>query len=198
MHERRLHFVPERAGARSASLHLPRMGGTSQLNGPIRQAWTLAGMVDAINDGDAELAKAIGLLGLASLDQAAVDGGSWLLASEISLEASPPFGAFARPRTLDQFEARQTRLLDARWVSILMGRIRERDAYHAAKRSLGGGGGAGQPGGGAPNAGRDSPSTEGRPDPKGDKKGEKVVVAETRETSPSELGASASVAVHCV
>ncbi|CAE7842292.1 unnamed protein product, partial [Symbiodinium sp. KB8] len=142
-------------------------------HGPIRQAWTLAGMVDAINDGDAELAKAIGLLGLASLDQAAVDGGSWLLASEISLEASPPFGAFGRPRTLDQFEARQTRLLDARWVSILMGRIREGDAYHAAKRSLGGGGGAGQPGGGAPNGGRDSPSTEGRPDPKGDKKGEK-------------------------
>ncbi|CAE7822324.1 unnamed protein product, partial [Symbiodinium necroappetens] len=103
-------------------------------HGPIRQAWTLAGMVDAINDGDAELAKAIGLLGLASLDQAAVDGGSWLLASEISLEASPPFGAFARPRTLDQFEARQTRLLDA-WVSILMAWGGSAKGTHTMQRS---------------------------------------------------------------
>ncbi|CAE7230302.1 unnamed protein product, partial [Symbiodinium sp. KB8] len=143
-------------------------------NGPIRQAWTLGGVVDAINDGDPELAKAIALLGMAGLDQAAIDGGSWLLAGETSLEPSPPFGAFSRPRTLDQFEARQTRLLDPRWISILMGRIRERDLYHSAKKSLGGGGGGGL--GGDPNAPgiqRDPPTTDPPNDSKGGAKGGK-------------------------
>ena len=128
-------------------------------SGPIRQAWTLAGVVDALNSGDSELAKAMALLGIASLDQAAVDGGSWLLASEISLEPSPPFGAFSRPRVLDTFESRQTRLLDPRWISILMGRIKEREAYHTAKKNLGGGAGVG---GGAANPGL--PSGGGRPE----------------------------------
>ena len=132
-----------------------------------------------------ELAKAMALLGIASLDQAAVDGGSWLLASEIALEPSPPFGAFNRPRVLDTFESRQTRLLDPRWISILMGRIKEREAYHTAKKNLGGGngGGAGSasaglpPGGGRQDAQTGSEATqEGkgpRKPPKGGGHGEK-------------------------
>ncbi|CAE7908987.1 unnamed protein product, partial [Symbiodinium microadriaticum] len=92
--------------------------------GPIRQAWTLGGIIDSLDAGDHEPAKATALLALASLDQAAVDGGSWVLASEIALEGAPPFGSFARPRVLDQFEARQSRLLDSRFVSGL-GRRRE-------------------------------------------------------------------------
>ena len=110
-------------------------------HGPIRQAWTLGGIINALNGNDPERAKAIALLALASLDQAAVDSGSWLLASEISLEAAPPFGAFARPRVLDQFEAKQSRLLDNRLVSILMSRLRDRDLFHTAKKNLGSGGG---------------------------------------------------------
>ena len=60
-----------------------------QFAGPIRQAWLLAGMVDAINAGSPEQAKAMGLLGLASLDQAVIDGGNWLLASEYAMEGAP-------------------------------------------------------------------------------------------------------------
>ncbi|CAE7711939.1 unnamed protein product [Symbiodinium sp. CCMP2592] len=144
-------------------------------NGPVRQAWTLGGIIDALNNGDAELAKATALLALAGLDQAAIDSGSWLLASEIALEPSPPFGAFSRPRTLDPFEARQTRLLDPRWISILMGRIKERDAYHTAKKNLGGGGaGNGAPGPSVPPGGRgDGQPTETPGDPKDGKGGRK-------------------------
>ena len=57
--------------------------------GPIRQAWTLGGIIDSLNAGDHERAKATALLALASLDQAAVDGGNWVLASEIALEGGP-------------------------------------------------------------------------------------------------------------
>ena len=99
-----------------------------QYPGPIRNAWLLGGIVDAINSGSPEQAKAMALLGIAALDQASIDGGNWLLASEYSLETAPPFSAFQRPRTLDPLEAKQTRLLDQRWVSLFMSRLKERDA----------------------------------------------------------------------
>ena len=136
-----------------------------QYAGPIRQAWLLAaGMIDAINAGAPEQAKAMGLLGLASLDQASIDGGSWLLASEYSLESAPPFSAFQRPRALDPLEAKQTRLLDPRWVSLFMARLKERDAFHTAKRNLSGqsssGAGAGE---GAAGSQPDRPDPPRRP-----------------------------------
>ena len=44
-----------------------------RFHGPIRQAWTLGGIIDALNGNDPERAKAVALLALASsLDQAAV------------------------------------------------------------------------------------------------------------------------------
>ena len=44
------------------------------------------------------------------------------------MEASPPFASFQRPRVLDPLEAKQTKIIDPRWVSLFMARIRERDA----------------------------------------------------------------------
>ena len=120
-----------------------------QFAGPIRQAWLLGGIVDAINSGSPEQAKAMALLGIASLDQAAIDSGNWLLAAEYSLESAPPFSSFQRPRALDPLEAKQTKLLDARWISLFMSRLKERDAFHTAKRNLAGSSsGAGAPSGG--------------------------------------------------
>eukprot|EP00439_Symbiodinium_sp_Y106_P041363 s7398_g5.t1 len=142
-------------------------------HGPIRQAWTLGGIIDALNGNDPERAKAVALLALASLDQAAVDSGSWLLASEISLEGAPPFGAFARPRVLDQFEAKQSRLLDNRLVSILMSRIRDRGLFHTAKKNLGSSAGGpgfppgGPPGGGGSGGGGESSNPDKPPKGKG-------------------------------
>ncbi|CAE7248000.1 unnamed protein product [Symbiodinium sp. CCMP2592] len=107
--------------------------------GPIRQAWTLASIIDLLNSGNSEQAKAVALLAVAALDLAAIDNGSWLLASEFSMDIQPPFSSFQRPRQLDPLESRQSRVIDPRWISLYMSRIRERDAYHTAKRNLGGG-----------------------------------------------------------
>ncbi|OLP82738.1 hypothetical protein AK812_SmicGene36576 [Symbiodinium microadriaticum] len=148
-----------------------------QYAGPIRQAWLLGGIIDAINSGSPEQAKAMALLGLASLDQAAIDGGNWLLASEYSLESAPPFSSFQRPRALDPLESKQTRLIDPRWVSLFMSRLKERDAFHAAKRNLSSGasGGAAPSGSEAPNGGQPDPPRRPprKPKGKGDGKGDK-------------------------
>eukprot|EP00439_Symbiodinium_sp_Y106_P070910 s4086_g12.t1 len=44
-----------------------------QYAGPIRSAWLLGGIVDAINAGSPEQAKSMALLDIASLDQASID-----------------------------------------------------------------------------------------------------------------------------
>ena len=62
------------------------------------------------------------------------------------MEASPPFKRLQRPRVLDPLEARQTKIMDPRWVSLFMARIQERDAFHSAKKNLTG------PGSGSPTA----------------------------------------------
>ena len=68
--------------------------------------------------------------------QAAIDQGNWLLASEFSMQPSPPFSAFQRPRGLDPLETRQTKIVDPRWISVFMARLKERDAFHTARRNL--------------------------------------------------------------
>ena len=145
--------------------------------GPIRQGWTLATIVDLINAGSVDQAKATALLALASLDQAAIDNGNWLLASEFAMDTAPPFGSFQRPRTLDALEAKQTKILDPRWISLFMARIRERDAFHAAKKNLSGGhqGGSGlqTSDGGGPRLEPDKPDKPPRKPPKGGGRGGK-------------------------
>ena len=108
--------------------------------GPIRQGWTLATIVDLLNSGQAEQAKATALLAIAALDQSAIDNGNWLLAAEFSMDHQPPFASFQRPRTLDNLEAKQTRIVDPRWISLFMARIRERDAFHIRQSSTSPGG----------------------------------------------------------
>ena len=51
--------------------------------------WTLAGIADALAEGEAHRARAMAmaLLGLAAIDQAAVDSGSWILANGQADEA---------------------------------------------------------------------------------------------------------------
>ena len=83
--------------SRGVQVHCER--GRSHLQpfaGPIRNAWTLATIVDQLNNDQPEAAKATALLALASLDQAAIDQGNWLLASEFSMQPSPPFSAFSK------------------------------------------------------------------------------------------------------
>ena len=60
--------------------------------GPIRHAWTLAGIADALAEGETDRARSIAMLGLAALDQAAVDSGSWRRWSPVR-----PFGRLPEP-----------------------------------------------------------------------------------------------------
>ena len=83
-------------------------------------------------------------------------GGNWLLAAEMSLEPAPPFTAFAKHRPPEASEDQKTKIMDSRWISLLMHRIREREAYTEAKKKLGGAGWR-PPGGGdneAPQGGK--------------------------------------------
>ncbi|CAE7232533.1 unnamed protein product [Symbiodinium sp. CCMP2592] len=80
--------------------------------GPIRQGWTLSTVVDLLNAGQPEQAKATALLAIAALDQSAIDSGNWLLAAEFSMESPQSFSSFQRPRQLDPLESRQTRISD--------------------------------------------------------------------------------------
>ncbi|CAE7424252.1 unnamed protein product [Symbiodinium sp. CCMP2592] len=148
--------------------------------GPIRQAWTLASIIDLLNSGNPEQAKAVALLSVAALDQAAIDNGNWLLSSEFSMDMQPPFSSFQRPRQLDPLESRQTRVIDPRWISLFMARIREREAYHTAKRSLGGGGGGGQP---PPSSEATPPEVPPKKPPKGGGRGGKGKEKEGRSMS---------------
>lgn len=56
----------------------------------IRAGWALAGIWDCLRGGRHEEARARAGLALAQLDQQACDRGSFLLASEVSLESAPP------------------------------------------------------------------------------------------------------------
>ena len=110
--------------------HLPAMPG------PVRWSWQVAGALDCLRSGRPLEAQArLGLL-LAASDQAAIENGSWLLASEMLLEPQPPVAAFAKHKAPEAWEARQTKLLDPRIFAVLIHRIREREAFLEARKKL--------------------------------------------------------------
>ncbi|CAE7255205.1 unnamed protein product [Symbiodinium sp. CCMP2592] len=176
-------FVGAQTGSHQGERHVTVRGWLEHRShlqsyaGPIRQGWTLATIVDLINSGNVDQAKATALLAIAALDQAAIDSGTWLLAAEFAMDTQPPFGSFQHARVLDSLEARQTRIIDPRWVSLYMSRIRERDAFHTAKKNLssgsGGGGGTQIPpgGGGETGTGGGDAGKPPRRPPKGPGKG---------------------------
>ena len=120
--------------------HLPGLAG------PVRWAWAVGGIADCLAAGGSEEAHPRCLLLLAACDQAAVDSGSWLLGAEFLFEPSAPLQAFARHRTPELHEQQHTRILDPRWISVAMARVKEREAFNEVRRKLGAG--AGRPGGG--------------------------------------------------
>ena len=104
--------------------------------GPVRWSWRVAGALDCLRAGRPFKAQArLGLL-LAASDQAAIEGGSWLLASEMLLEPQPLVASFAKHRAPEAWETRQTKLLDSRIFAVLIHRIREREAFLEARKKL--------------------------------------------------------------
>ena len=105
--------------------------------GPVRWSWQVAGALDCLRSGRSLEAQArLGLL-LAAADQAAIDAGSWLLSAEMLLEPGPPLASFSKHRPPESWEDRKTKLLDPRVFSVLIHRIREREAFQEARKKLG-------------------------------------------------------------
>ena len=70
-------------------------------------------------------------------DQASVDSGSWLLASEYLLEPAAPLQSFAKHRPPDISEAQHTRILDPRWILVAVSRVKERESFIEVRKKLG-------------------------------------------------------------
>ena len=130
----------------------------------IRFSWILAGALDNLRQGEVSQARARLALALAAVDQAALDGGSWSLASEFLLEVPPPFSSFQNRRAPDPSEQVATRLVEDRFLDVMLWRIRDRDSYLESRKRLAASAKARQqPGPDAPPGGPPYPT----PKPKG-------------------------------
>ena len=124
------------AGARSATSRawLEHRSHLGNFPNTVRMAWIVAGIHDALRQGAHEEARARCAVALAAIDQAALDQGNWTLAQEVLLEQPAPYQAFSHRRTPDSWELAGSRLLDERWVEVLMWKVKDRDAYFEARR----------------------------------------------------------------
>ena len=111
-----------RVSARGWLEHRSRIG---HFPSTIRSAWTVCGVWDLLRAGRTDEARARVGLAVAALDQQAIDRGSYLLAAEVQLERPPPYAAFVGHQPPDQWELQQSRLLDPRWVELMMGKLRD-------------------------------------------------------------------------
>lgn len=102
----------------------------------IRAAWLLAGVRDSLKNQEFDQARARCCLGLAAIDQSAMDQGNWSLAQEFLLELPPPYGSFSNRRPVDPSEHQSTRLVDDRFLEVMMWRLRDRDHFHESKKRL--------------------------------------------------------------
>lgn len=102
----------------------------------IRAAWLLAGVHDSLKNQEFDQARARCCLGLAAIDQSAMDQGNWSLAQEFLLELPPPYGSFSNRRPVDPAEHQSTRLVDDRFLEVMMWRLRDRDQFHESKKRL--------------------------------------------------------------
>ena len=102
----------------------------------IRAAWLLAGVHDSLKNQEFDQARARCCLALAAIDQSAMDQGNWALAQEFLLELPPPYGSFSNRRPVDPSEHQSTRLVDDRFLEVMMWRLKDRDSFHESKKRL--------------------------------------------------------------
>lgn len=104
----------------------------------VRPAWMLAGIWDCLRHGKTAEARARAALAVAVMDQHSCDRGSWLLASEVTLENPPPFSAFGHHATPEPWELQHSQLLDPRWVELFLTKLKDLAEYQEKKAKLGG------------------------------------------------------------
>ena len=106
----------------------------------IRPAWIIAGIWDALRQNKPDEARARAGLGLAMLDQQGCDAGNWLIASELSLEAAPPYTSFQNHSPPSSWETPHTKLVDGRLFDLVVSKLKDLAEFHEKKSKLGGGG----------------------------------------------------------
>ena len=106
----------------------------------VHWAWQVGGIWDCLIRGqpqDIQEARARCALLVSAADQAAVDGGSWVLANVMLMEAPPPYHLFASHQAPTPLELQHTALVDPRWIELLLSHVKDMDSYQEAKRRLG-------------------------------------------------------------
>lgn len=103
----------------------------------VRWAWQTAGILDCLMTSRYEEARARAGLLLAAADQAAIDGGSWIIGSVALLESPPPFHLFSTHTAPTNMELQHSALLDPRWVETFLSHIKDVETYQETKKKLG-------------------------------------------------------------
>ena len=103
---------------------------------PLRLLWGIAGVWDCLRNGDADAARARCALLVAQGDQLSIDRGSWVVAGELSLEDSPPFASFATHSLPSETDNPHTKLVDSRWMDLVLHRLSCVDQLMEKKKKL--------------------------------------------------------------
>ena len=112
--------------------------------------WSVAGARDALRAGRPEEALARLDVFMIALEQSCIDGGSWLMGSELLWEPEPPYVASSVSTQSDSWKRPSSQLCDPTWAEVAYYRIRDLDEWDQRKKRLIGPGGKGNPRKGAP------------------------------------------------
>ena len=101
-------------------------------------AWSVAGILDSLIQGNVKKARARAAVLLLMVDQAAIDKGNWTLASELTLEPGPPFSTLAmhQPPSVTDGEPPYSKLLDSRWQEIALAHLKDTEDYLTKRKNL--------------------------------------------------------------
>jgi len=149
---------------RSKLLHYPST---------IRAAWIIGGIHDSLRLGNIAEARARCALAIAAIDQSSLDSGSWMLSQEFLLEEAAELS-----------EQATTKLIDERFLEVMVWRLKDRDTYIESRRRLGQAQRNRGPGGDVPNPGqppKPDPKRKPKPKPKWNRDGGQAEAAEKEE-----------------
>lgn len=86
--------------------------------------------------GEHGSARARAALLIAASDQAAIDGGSWLLSNVSLLEQVAPYQSFSSHQAPSSQELQHSVLWDPRWFELFLAHVKEMDSYQETRRKL--------------------------------------------------------------
>lgn len=89
--------------------------------------------------GNIPAARARLAIMMLQFDQASIDAGNWVLASELSLEGPPPFTSLEqrKPPNVAAGESPYSRILDSRWAELAVAHLKEQEDFLSKRKALG-------------------------------------------------------------